>query len=160
MKVERLSKKRRKGRQIAAFPVRWDRKGRLRVLMVTSRGTGRWIMPKGWEMDGKKPWTAAAIEALEEAGARGFVSPVSLGTYKYNKILSDGSRLKCKVVVYPMIVEKLKSNWKEREARKRRWFSPAKAAKRVSEPKLAKLLTELDRIPARERDLEDLLKAS
>jgi 8-oxo-dGTP pyrophosphatase MutT (NUDIX family) len=61
-------------RQIAALPVHWDKSGKPRVLMVTSRDTGRWVMPKGWLMDGKKPWQAAKIEALEEAGAVGFIS--------------------------------------------------------------------------------------
>ena len=55
--------------QIAALPIMRDKSGRLRVLMVTSRETKRWVMPKGWTMDGKKPWAAAEIEALEEAGA-------------------------------------------------------------------------------------------
>ena len=82
--------KARIARQIAALPVHWDRKGRLRVLMVTSRDTGRWVMPKGWLMDGKKPWRAAKIEALEEAGAVGFVSDKALGRYHYEKRLTGG----------------------------------------------------------------------
>lgn len=52
--------------QIAALPVRRDKAGKLRVLMATSRGTGRWIFPKGWLIDGKKPWHAAEIEAQED----------------------------------------------------------------------------------------------
>ena len=52
------------GEQIGALPMHWDKKGNLQVLMVTSRDTGRWVMPKGWLMDGKKPWAAAEIEAL------------------------------------------------------------------------------------------------
>ena len=146
--------------QIAALPVRWTKKGKLRVLMVTSRGSGRWLMPKGWIMNGKKPWTAAAIEALEEAGAIGFVSPVPVGSYKYRKDQGRGGSMICKVVVYPMIVSKLKNNWKERDERKRRWFTPKKAARVVSEPKLAKLLKRLAADPGKVNDLEDLLKAS
>lgn len=61
------SKAKRPIEQIAALPVHWDKNGKLRVLMVTSRDRGRWVMPKGWQMDGKKPWRAAEIEALEEA---------------------------------------------------------------------------------------------
>lgn len=128
--------------------------------MVTSRRTGRWLMPKGWMMDGKKPWSAAAIEALEEAGAVGFVSPVSIGNYKYKKVLDDGSKLRCTVVVYPMIVDKLKRKWKERGQRQRKWFSPRRAAKTVSEPKLEKMLRRLDADPERVQDLADLLRAS
>ena len=73
--------------QIAALPIHWDTKGRPRVLMVTSRDTGRWVMPKGWHMDGKKPWNAAKLEALEEAGAVGFVSDRPIGQYHYLKRL-------------------------------------------------------------------------
>ncbi|GGG71687.1 NUDIX hydrolase [Salipiger pallidus] len=133
----------RHGDQIAALPMFWDRKGGLQVLMVTSRDTGRWVMPKGWEMDGKKPWAAAAIEALEEAGAKGRIGRVQIGSYVYGKVLEDGTVLPCNVRVYPMLVEKLKRNWKERNQRKRKWFSPAVAARRVHEPELADLLRTL-----------------
>ena len=127
-------------RQIAALPVHWDAKGKLRVLMVTSRDTGRWVMPKGWMMDGKKPWTAASIEALEEAGAVGRISKHAIGHYRYRKRLDGGEELPCRVTVYPMIVERLKSRWKERHERNRRWFSPKKAARLVDEPDLTELL--------------------
>jgi 8-oxo-dGTP pyrophosphatase MutT (NUDIX family) len=62
------------GTQIAALPIRQDAKGNISILMVTSRATKRWIIPKGWIMDNKKPWHAAEIEALEEAGAEGFIA--------------------------------------------------------------------------------------
>ncbi len=145
----------RKAQQIAALPVHWDSKGRLRVLMVTSRETRRWIMPKGWEMDGKKPWTAAKIEALEEAGAVGYIADTSIGTYRYTKRMDDGEKVRCKVTVYPMVVERLKRRWKERKERNRHWFSLRKAAKLVEEPDLAKLLTKLARKPEKLSMLED-----
>ncbi len=63
-----MSSKRSVAKQIAALPFHWDKNGKLRVLMVTSRDRGRWVMPKGWTIDGKKPWQAAKLEALEEAG--------------------------------------------------------------------------------------------
>ena len=133
--------------QIAALPILWDRKGRLRVLMVTSRDTGRWVMPKGWLMDGKKPWRAAEIEALEEAGAVGSIANDPIGTYHYDKRLSGGANLTCRVTVYPMRVDRLKRRWKERRERKRHWFSPRKAAALVDEPELAALLLTLARKP-------------
>ena len=128
--------------------------------MVTSRDTGRWIMPKGWTMDGKKPWVAAEIEALEEAGAVGYIGQEVIGTYTYKKRLDDGSALKCAVDVYPMVVEKLKRNWKERNQRKRKWFSAKGAAKRVSEPKLSELLRSLTKKPAKQPVIQEFLKAS
>ncbi len=146
--------------QIAALPVHRDKKGRLRVLMVTSRDTGRWVMPKGWLMDGKKPWRAAEIEALEEAGAVGFISNTAIGTYHYAKLLDDGRSLLCRVTVYPMMVEHLKRRWKERKERKRHWFSPKKAARLVEETELTALLTELAKQPTGQPGMKALLKAS
>lgn len=148
------------GKQIAALPMRWKKDGTFQVLMVTSRETKRWIMPKGWTMDGKKPWTAAEIEALEEAGAVGYIGHEVIGTYSYKKKLSDGSILTCEVDVYPMVVEQLKRTWKERDERKRKWFSAKGAAKRVSEPKLAKLLRSLANKPAKQPVIREFLKAS
>ncbi|SLN17956.1 NUDIX domain protein [Roseivivax jejudonensis] len=148
------------GEQIAALPLRWDRKGRLQVLMVTSRDTGRWVMPKGWEMDGKKPWAAAAIEALEEAGVRGHIAREAIGTYTYGKVLDDGSVQPCRVQLFPMIADKLKRRWKERKQRKRRWFSIRSAAKRVDEPTLAELLRSLEDGQFSKGTLRKLCKAA
>lgn len=146
------------GEQIAALPIHWDKKGNLKVLMVTSRDTGRWVMPKGWEMNGRKPWDAAAIEAVEEAGAVGYISREAIGSFVYEKRLDDGSVMPCRVQVYPMIVEKLNRSWKERHERKRKWFSPKGAAKRVHEPELSKLLTSLSDRPRRQPILRQLLR--
>lgn len=146
--------------QIAALPLRWDKNGKLRVLMVTSRDRGRWVMPKGWTMDGKKPWQAAKIEALEEAGAVGFVSDEKVGTYHYEKRLEEGRSVWCRVTVYPMVVDKLKRRWKERKERKRHWFSLDKAAKLVDEPELTELLRGLAKNPENLTELEDLRLAS
>ena len=146
--------------QIAALPIRSDKKGKLSVLMITSRDTGRWVMPKGWLMDGKKPWRAAEIEALEEAGAVGFISTTVIGTYRYDKRLDDGTTVRCCVTVYPMMVEKMKRSWKERKERKRQWFSPRKAARLVDEPELTTLLMDLAKRPAKQPGIQALLKAS
>jgi 8-oxo-dGTP pyrophosphatase MutT (NUDIX family) len=137
----KVRKKARK--QIAALPVKVVGKDRVRILLVTSRDTGRWVPPKGWPMDGRKPWAAAAIEALEEAGAVGRMDDRPLGTYRYEKLMDDGSTVPCRVTLYPMLVTKLKRRWKERSARKRRWFSVEKAAAKVDEPGLKALLSEL-----------------
>ncbi|ARC90574.1 NUDIX hydrolase [Rhodovulum sp. MB263] len=145
------------GRQIAALPLRLDKKGRPDVLMVTSRGTGRWVVPKGWTMEGCPPWVAAGIEALEEAGAEGRISSHSIGSYEYDKRLEDGSVLRCRVEVFPMLVCKLRRNWKERHQRTRRWFAPKAAARRVDEPELAALLRGLSRKPEKLPVIRDLL---
>ncbi|MCL3882206.1 NUDIX hydrolase [Marivita sp. GX14005] len=146
------------GKQIAALPMRWTKDGKFQVLMVTSRDTGRWIMPKGWTMDGKKPWTAAEIEALEEAGAVGHIGRETIGKYTYDKKLGDGSAIKCKVDVYPMVVERLKRDWKERDERTRKWFSAKAAARKVSEPELAELLKTLKDKPKKQPVIREVLK--
>jgi 8-oxo-dGTP pyrophosphatase MutT (NUDIX family) len=129
-------------RQIAALPLRWNDDA-VEVLMITSRDTGRWVVPKGWTMKGVAPWAAAAIEALEEAGAKGHVAREVFGTYAYDKMLDDGSTVPCEVRVYPMIVEKLKSDWKEADARTRKWFPLSDAADLVDEADLSAMLRSL-----------------
>jgi 8-oxo-dGTP pyrophosphatase MutT (NUDIX family) len=126
--------------------------------MITSRDTGRWVVPKGWTMQGKRPWAAAAIEALEEAGAVGTIARAPCGTYSYDKIMPGGAALPVDVDIYPMIVERLKRNWKERGERRRRWFSPKAAAKRVDEPELAQLLEALGDKPKKVPEIKSLLK--
>ena len=128
------------GEQIAALPMRLNKSGKLHVLLVTSRETKRWIVPKGWTIKGKSPWAAAEIEAREEAGAVGHVSSEAMGEYGYDKILDNGAVLPCRVRVYPMAVRKLQRRWKEQDERKRRWFAPKEAAELVDEADLAAML--------------------
>ena len=132
--------------QIAALPLRWKGR-RVQVLMITSRDTGRWVVPKGWTMKSYKPWAAAAIEALEEAGAKGHIAREACGTYGYDKVLDGGDAVPCRVRVYPMIVDKLKSRWKEQAERDRQWFDVGDAADLVDEHELADLLRRIDRKP-------------
>ncbi|MDX1743402.1 MAG: NUDIX hydrolase [Ruegeria sp.] len=129
--------------QIAALPMRWDKSGNLRVLMVTSRDTGRWVVPKGWLVDSKKPWRTAEIEALEEAGAIGAVSKRPISHFFYDKRYEDKSDVRCRVTLFPMVVEKLKRRWKEKDERTRDWFSPDQAAQLVEEQDLSHFLRDL-----------------
>ncbi|WP_281825868.1 NUDIX hydrolase [Jannaschia rubra] len=132
----------RRKEQIAAMPLRWKGE-KVQVLMITSRDTGRWVVPKGWTMKDVKPWAAAAIEALEEAGAKGHIAREVFGTYSYDKMLDDGTAQPCRVSVYPMIVDRLKSDWKEKGQRKRKWFALTEAADLVDELELAEMLRRL-----------------
>ena len=133
-----------KPEQVAALTLSWNRKDKLKVLLVTSRETGRWIIPKGWMMSGMDPWKTAEIEALEEAGATGLVAREVIGQYEYEKALSDGSTVTCRVDVYPMVIRRLNAKWKEANHRERRWFSqPEPAAELVNEARLHDLLLSL-----------------
>ena len=113
------------------------------VLLVTSRGTGRWIIPKGWPMDGRSVGGAALREAWVEAGVRGEVVETAFGRYSYDKKLTKGLSAPVEVQVHLVRVEGLDKNFPERKQRQRRWFTPAEAAGLVDEAGLARLLRRL-----------------
>jgi uncharacterized protein len=94
-------------RQIAALPYRNVGRGLrapVQVLLVTSRETGRWVIPKGNFANNVSPHSAAALEAEEEAGVRGSVCPTPLGTYRYRKRKGSGASLMADVEVFPLSV--------------------------------------------------------
>jgi 8-oxo-dGTP pyrophosphatase MutT (NUDIX family) len=128
--------------QVAALPFRVSEAGDLEVLLVTSRETQRWLIPKGWPMKGKTPYEAAAQEAKEEAGVEGEISPKPLGRYSYWKRKSDHFLL-CQVDVYCLAVKRQLKSWREQAQRQARWFGVAEAADRVLEPALADLIRRL-----------------
>ncbi|MTH33456.1 NUDIX domain-containing protein [Paracoccus limosus] len=113
------------------------------VLLVTSRDTGRWILPKGWPMAGRSLAEAAAQEAWEEAGVRGSVEQAEIGTYHYDKLQDRGFAIPVQVRVYAMSVDELAERYPESKERKRRWFAPARAAEMVAEVGLQALLRRL-----------------
>ena len=113
-------------------------------LMVTSRGTGRWIIPKGWPADGKTPIESALAEAWEEAGVKGRVTGSCLGLFSYHKSLPKADGLPCVAMVYPVRVKALADTYPEKNERKRKWMSPKKAAARVEDAELAQILRTFD----------------
>ena len=127
------------GQQVAALCYRFEKKA-LRVLLITSRDTGRWVLPKGWMMGGMTAADAAAQEAWEEAGVVGCAADQAVGYFSYDKILPSGDALPCQVAVHAMPVTEIKEKFPEMGQRRRRWVSPKKAAKMVQEPELSKLL--------------------
>jgi len=120
------------------------RRGKPEILMITSRGSGRWIVPKGWPIDGLTPAASAAQEAWEEAGVVGTTYDRCLGLYSYNKVLEDGSGLPCVAMVYPIKVKSLAKDFPEKGQRVRQWMTPKKAASLVAEPELARILKDFD----------------
>ena len=121
--------------------------GKLQILLITSRGTKRWIVPKGWPMDGRTPGQSAALEAWEEAGVRGDVREACLGVYSYAKETDEEGEWPCLAMLYPLRVRVLSRVYPEQNERRRRWMSPKKAASKVAEPELARLIRDFD--PAR-----------
>lgn len=117
------------------------RKDKPQILLVSSRGTGRWIIPKGWPMPNETPADAALTEAWEEAGVRGRSHGACLGFYSYEKGMEDGNKLSCIVAVFAVSVSKLADDYPEAKQRKRKWVSTKKAAKMVKEPELARIIS-------------------
>jgi 8-oxo-dGTP pyrophosphatase MutT (NUDIX family) len=122
-------------RQIAALPLR-KRQGKLEVLLITSRETKRWVIPKGWPMLGLKDWNAAKQEALEEAGVIGRISKKPIGSFEYVKRTKSGGEKLCRVDVYQLKVFTMKRNWLEKSERIRDWVSVPEAVSRVQEQDL------------------------
>jgi ADP-ribose pyrophosphatase YjhB (NUDIX family) len=118
--------------QYGALPYRLSAGGP-EIMLITSRDTKRWIIPKGWPMIGKKPHKAAELEAFQEAGVKGIISKKSIGVYAYTKILSDRTDRLCLVEVYPLRVTLETVKWRERRERERVWFPCADAAELVDE---------------------------
>jgi 8-oxo-dGTP pyrophosphatase MutT (NUDIX family) len=110
------------------------------VLLITSRDTGRWVIPKGWPMPGLAPESAAAQEAWEEGGAEGIVNPLCVGRFGYKKCLTPEAQVPCAVAVYGMQVTRMADSYPEAGQRRRAWFSLGTAAELVQEPDLASLI--------------------
>ena len=125
--------------QAAALPWRLGDNG-VEIMLVTSRGTGRWVLPKGWPERHEELHDAAEREALEEAGVSGAVSGAPLGSFYYGKDMAEGMQYRCEVHVYPLEVDTIADKWPERRQRKRVWYPAEEAASLVNEPDLAELI--------------------
>jgi 8-oxo-dGTP pyrophosphatase MutT (NUDIX family) len=112
---------------------------KVQFCLVTSRRSGRWIVPKGWPMNGQTPMDAAATEAFEEAGVRGKIEPRPIGVFSYYKVHSK-NELPCIAVVYPLKVKKVLRTWPERKERNRKWLSRKKAAALVDNAELSQII--------------------
>ena len=130
--------------QVAALCWRRSKKRGMRILLITSRDTGRYVIPKGWPMRNRTDPEAAAREAFEEAGVQGTALPHSIGLYFYFKRLPDGRFIPCAVRVFPLHVETLRKTYPEFGQRRIKWFSQKKAASKVAEPTLKALIRKFD----------------
>ena len=119
-------------------------KGKPEILLITSRGTNRWIIPKGWPLCGETPSQGALTEAWEEAGVIGKANEQCLGLFSYTKRIDRATSLPCVAMVYPVKVTRLAKEYPEAGQRKRKWCTPKKAAALVSEPELAQILRTFD----------------
>jgi 8-oxo-dGTP pyrophosphatase MutT (NUDIX family) len=128
--------------QIGAVPLRREADGTQFVLLVTSRDSRRWIIPKGWPWPGVEDWIAATEEAREEAGILGHVWHDAIGSFTYEKRHANGP-MPVRVTVYLLEVTGMLEDWPEKDERERAWFTLADAARAVTEPELKALLNGL-----------------
>src|SRR4029077_10012083 len=99
--------------QYAALPYRQNKASRTEFLLVTSRETGRWIIPKGWPIKRRSPQVSAAREAREEAGVVGKISRRPIGWFSYENRLKRGIIIVCKVQVFALKVKRQQESWPE-----------------------------------------------
>ncbi len=135
--------------QVAALPYRRRGEGGLEVMLVTSRETRRWVIPKGWSASRLKPHAAAEREAYQEAGVVGRIGKASIGRYDYEKRLKTEDTVTCTVAVFPLEVRRQRKRWPEQDEREGRWFTPDEAAEAVEEPDLAAIIRRLDELVTR-----------
>lgn len=133
--THRIASDKLAGVQFAALP--WRMHGQtLQILLITSRRTHRWIIPKGWPMTKCRPATTAAREAAEEAGVSGEMGRRAIGHFRYQKLLRDGDELSCRVEVFPLKVTHERQDWDEMNVRQRKWFTAREAVAMVMEAEL------------------------
>jgi 8-oxo-dGTP pyrophosphatase MutT (NUDIX family) len=145
MKYPKIEKKREGVEpkiQYAALP--WRSGKTLEVMLLSSRETRRWVIPKGWPMKGRKAHATAAIEALQEAGLLGKIEKTAIGAYHYHKRLKNGAVPLCRVDVFPLRVVRQRKSWPEKRQRITKWFRFSEAAQLVHEPELARLIISLE----------------
>jgi len=124
-------------RQYGAIPIRFRKSGKTEILLLTSRGKGRWGIPKGWPMPSRSPKGTARREAYEEAGLKGrIICRGPIGRYRYSK--TEFGEIIVKVFI--LEVDRQVRKWPEKPERKTRWFSPAEAAARIPDRRLGRML--------------------
>jgi 8-oxo-dGTP pyrophosphatase MutT (NUDIX family) len=130
-------------RQYGVIPFRPGADGEIEILLITSRETRRWVVPRGNPIAGLTPADSAAQEAFEEAGISGEVRTDLLGRYRYEKRRASGAVDEAEVELFAMRVSEVLDEWPERAERERRWFAWRDAATAVAEADLAALIEAL-----------------
>lgn len=119
----------------------YRRKGKKNeFLLITSRDTGRWIIPKGWGIKNLSEAETAEREAFEEAGVVGKIDSEPLGSFHYEKWLGEGASVSCHVQVFALEVDHLEKAYPEAHQRERKWFGRKGASNRIQETELRELI--------------------
>jgi 8-oxo-dGTP pyrophosphatase MutT (NUDIX family) len=127
--------------QYGALPYRFTQMAALEILIVTTRQSRRWIVPKGWPIKRLTPSKSAAREAFEEAGVRGKIGARPIGNFRYKKAADEnGAEADCEVKVFPLLVKRQSAAWPESAQRVAQWVDPDKAISLIREPELKSLV--------------------
>lgn len=126
--------------QFGALPYRLAGEQGIEMLLVTSRDTGRWVVPKGNPMPRREGHETAACEALEEAGVEGQIALQPIGSFRYRKRRRLLLPKRAEVTLFPLRVERMLESWPEAHQRERRWFTRGQAAEAVAERELKRLI--------------------
>lgn len=134
------------GPQYGAIPYTFV-DGQLVLLLITSRGRGKWIFPKGGLVSGLTPWESALAEAFEEAGVEGEIETRPIGSYFLP--ITDERPVRVEVKMYPMLVTAQRDDWRERGQRYRHWAVLPEAKRLITDETLAYLAGLLAQRPSR-----------
>jgi 8-oxo-dGTP pyrophosphatase MutT (NUDIX family) len=136
-------------KQFGALCLRKATSGRSKVLLITTRETKRWTIPKGWPMKGWSAHKVAKCEAWEEAGVKGRAKNRPFGYYTYLKRLAIGDVIPAIVEVHIIEVRRMRKNFPEAHQRRLTWVSPYDASRMIDEPELQSLLRKVERRDSR-----------
>ena len=113
----------------------------LEILIVTTRQSRRWIVPKGWPIKRLTPSKSAAREAFEEAGVRGKIGARAIGSFTYNKTARQtDAGPNYEVKIFPLLVKRQSATWPEHGQRVVQWVDPEKAIALIREPELKSIV--------------------
>jgi 8-oxo-dGTP pyrophosphatase MutT (NUDIX family) len=123
--------------QYGALPYRFTAMASLEILIVTTRQSRRWIVPKGWPIKRLTPSKSAAREAFEEAGVRGRIGARAIGNFTYKKTARQTDNdPDYEVKIFPLLVRRQSATWPEHGQRVVQWVDPEKAISLIREPEL------------------------
>jgi 8-oxo-dGTP pyrophosphatase MutT (NUDIX family) len=112
-----------------------------RLVLITSRRSENWVIPKGYIEKGLTPAESAAKEAFEEAGLIGRVHHEVAGKYRYRKYGKLFS-----VRLYPLFIDKMLDEWDEMHDRRRVLVTPTEAIDMVAHENLRRIISDFFRI--------------
>lgn len=120
--------------QSGVIPYRITKNG-MEVMLITSLGKKKWIIPKGYVDYNLTPFESAKKEAYEEAGLLGSNETMELGVFKIKKPAGNFV-----MKVYSMEVQEVLDEYPEMNERKRKWFSPEEAIEKISIPEIIDMI--------------------